>query len=268
MNVAMVRCQGDAPLFDQLLNVDGLRFQNFGDITSLAEVTTADDPIDNGDRIGSAVASDDANRVLGADLLADQQVAESQLQSFDLVIYDRCLLPPLYEELATNSIIVEVQVNSAGGSFDRIDPSDAEAVVRVGWQAPSSRSPLLAGVRSLVDLPLVSQTVRPLPQAYQVVGLLSDLDPNQVAGQAEQDVFAPSDLLQAFVAWGGAKTEFDLETGLETTLPPDVGRPKCYTLALILIWHARATCLRRVWTMCRWQRRPPPHKMDPMIVWR
>ena len=34
MNVAMVRCQGDAPLFDQLLNVDGLRFQNFGDITS------------------------------------------------------------------------------------------------------------------------------------------------------------------------------------------------------------------------------------------
>ena len=129
--------------------------------------------------------------MLGADLLADQQVAESQLQSFDLVIYDRCLLPPLYEELATNSIIVEVQVNSAGGSFDRIDPSDAEAVVRVGWQAPSSRSPLLAGVRSLVDLPLVSQTVRPL---HMPTGRrLSDLDPNQVAGQAEQDVFAPSD---------------------------------------------------------------------------
>ena len=242
MNVAMVRCQGDAPLFDQLLNVDGLRFQNFGDITSLAEVTTAGDPIDNGDLSGWAEASDDENRVLGADLLADQQVAESQLQSFDLVIYDRCLLPPLYEELATDSIVVEVQVNSAGGSFDRIDPSDAEAVVRVGWQAPSSRSPLLAGVRSLVDLPLVSQTVRPLPQAYQVVGLLSDLDPNQVAGQAEQDVFAPSDLLQAFVAWGGAKTEFDLETGLETTLPPDVRAPKM----LYLGFDPHLACARNV----------------------
>ena len=226
MNVAMVRCQGDAPLFDQLLSVDGLRFRNFGDITSLAEATTADDPIDDKELEMSRDGLDRENLSLGRDFLADQGAAENQLQSFDLVIYDRCLVPPLYEELATDSIVVEVQVNSSGGSFDRIEPSDAEAVVRVAWQAPSSRSPLLTGVRSLVDLPLVSQTVRPLPQAYQVVGLLSDLDPNQVAGQAEQDVFAPSDLLQAFVAWGGARSEFDFETGLETPLPPDAAAPK------------------------------------------
>ena len=242
MNVAMVRCQGDAPLFDQLLGVDGLRFRNFGDITSLAEVTTAGDPIDDVDQDILAEERDRENSGLDTDLLADQQSAENQLQSFDLVIYDRCLLPPLYEELATDSIVVEVQVNSSGGSFDRIEPSDAEAVVRVAWQAPSSRSPLLTGVRSLVDLPLVSQTVRPLPQAYQVVGLLSDLDPNQVAGQAEQDVFAPSDLLQAFVAWGGAKTEFDFETGLETTLPPEGGAPKM----LYLGFDPHLACARNV----------------------
>ena len=242
MNVAMVRCQGDAPLFDQLLGVDGLRFRNFGDITSLAEVTTAGDPIDDVDQDILAEERDRENSGLDTDLLADQQSAENQLQSFDLVIYDRCLLPPLYEELATDSIVVEVQVNSSGGSFDRIEPSDAEAVVRVAWQAPSSRSPLLTGVRSLVDLPLVSQTVRPLPQAYQVVGLLSDLDPNQVAGQAEQDVFAPSDLLQAFVAWGGAKTEFNFETGLETTLPPEGGAPKM----LYLGFDPHLACARNV----------------------
>lgn len=242
MNVAMVRCQGDAPLFDQLLSVDGLRFRNFGDITSLAEVTTVGDPTDPGDQDILAEARDRENPGLDTDLLADQQGGENQLQSFDLVIYDRCLVPPLYEELATDSIVVEVQVNSSGGSFDRIEPSDAEAVVRVAWQAPSSRSPLLTGVRSLVDLPLVSQTVRPLPQAYQVVGLLSDLDPNQVAGQAEQDVFAPSDLLQAFVAWGGAKTEFDFETGLETTLPPDGGAPKM----LYLGFDPHLACARNV----------------------
>ena len=242
MNVAMVRCQGDAPLFDQLLSVDGLRFQNFGDITSLAEVITAGDPIGDRDEDILAEERDRENHRLDTDLLANQQGAENQLQSFDLVIYDRCLVPPLYEELAADSIVVEVQVNSSGGSFDRIEPSDAEAVVRVAWQAPSSRSPLLTGVRSLIDLPLVSQTVRPLPQAYQVVGLLSDLDPNQVAGQAEQDVFAPSDLLQAFVAWGGAKTEFDLETGLETTLPPDVRAPKM----LYLGFDPHLACARNV----------------------
>lgn len=224
MSVAMVRCQGDAPLLDQLMGVEGLEFRNFGDITSLSEMATDSGMADDLDPEFSDAGLNEQG--LGLDLLADQNRSENQLQSFDLVIYDRCLLSPLYEELATDSIVIEVQVNTSGGGFDRIGPEDADAVVRAAWQAPASRSPVLNGVRSLIDLPLVSQTVRPLPQAHKVIGLLSDLDPNRVAGQAEQDVFAPSNLLQAFVAWNGVKTRLDIDTGVETSLAPNQAAPK------------------------------------------
>lgn len=218
LNVALVQCQGPAPLFDRLRGAKDLKFIPFGDVTSLVEtLEDLEQPVEG-------TLGDDNGGFVDSLSVLDQQ--DGLLQGYDLVIYDRCELPPLYEELVADSIVIDTWLDPGAENLDQVDQAASDAVVRVRWQAPAMRTPVLAGVRSLAGLPLVSQTVRPLPDAHYVVGLLSDLDPNSVAGQALQDVFAPTDLLQAFLAWGGAKTDYDPSTDIEAAKDPDDSAPK------------------------------------------
>ena len=217
-SVLLASCLGGSPLFDRLSQSENLQVLQMGGVPStLGELSaTTGDPADDSE----------------PGLVDIDGTLESR---FDVVIYDRCPIAPLYEELETNAIVIDGLPAGTDG-FASVGPAD---VVRVAWQAPGSRSPVLDGLRSLVGMPMPSQTVRPLPLTHQAVGLLSDLDPAFASAQSSSDIFAPSDLLQGFVAWAGMSVGFDEQSGEEIALDPDPNAPKM----LFLGFDPHAACV-------------------------